>query len=52
MEETNKLFCKGGGCTAKLGPAVLERVLSRLPRPTDEQLLVGCESSDDAAQTG
>ncbi|MGM9630245.1 selenide, water dikinase SelD [Butyricicoccus sp.] len=49
MEETNKLFCKGGGCTAKLGPAVLERVLSRLPRPTDEQLLVGCESSDDAA---
>lgn len=49
MEQTNKLFCKGGGCTAKLGPAVLERVLSRLPKPTDEQLLVGCESSDDAA---
>lgn len=49
MEPSNKLFCKGGGCTAKLGPAVLERVLSRLPRPTDPQLLVGCESSDDAA---
>ncbi|MDO5783527.1 MAG: selenide, water dikinase SelD [Eubacteriales bacterium] len=47
MEE--KLFCKGGGCTAKLGPAVLERVLSKLPKPTDENLLIGCESSDDAA---
>lgn len=44
-----KLFCKGGGCTAKLGPAVLERVLSKLPKPTDENLLIGCESSDDAA---
>lgn len=21
------VFCKGGGCTAKLGPAVLSRVL-------------------------
>ncbi len=47
MEE--KLFCKGGGCTAKLGPAVLERVLSGLPKPTDAHLLIGCESSDDAA---
>ena len=26
------VFCKGGGCTAKLGPGVLERVLSRLPQ--------------------
>lgn len=42
-------FCRGGGCTAKLGPAVLERVLSKLPRPTDPALLVGAESSDDAA---
>lgn len=49
MEENNKLFCKGGGCTAKLGPAVLERVLSRLPKPEDKNLLIGCESSDDAA---
>ena len=23
-------FCRGGGCTAKLGPGILERVLSRL----------------------
>lgn len=42
-------FCRGGGCTAKLGPAVLERILGKLPRPTDPALLVGAESSDDAA---
>ena len=42
-------FCRGGGCTAKLGPAALERVLSHLPRPTDSKLLIGTESSDDAA---
>lgn len=48
MEQEIK-FCRGGGCTAKLGPAVLQRVLSRLPRPDDAALLVGTESSDDAA---
>lgn len=43
-------FCKGGGCTAKLGAGVLERVLSRLPKAAvDENLLVGYDSSDDAA---
>ena len=26
------VFCKGGGCTAKLGPGVLERVLEKLPK--------------------
>ena len=25
--EQSKLFCKGGGCTAKLGAGVLSRVL-------------------------
>ena len=45
-----KLFCSGGGCTAKLGPNVLSRVLSRLPKGTaDENLLVGFDSRDDAA---
>lgn len=44
-----KLFCRGGGCTAKLGPAILSRVLSALPRPTDPALLIGAQSSDDAA---
>lgn len=49
MNEKN-VFCTGGGCTAKLGAAVLSRVLERLPRgPADENLLVGYDSRDDAA---
>ncbi len=44
------LFCKGGGCTAKLGAGVLSRVLGMLPRgPLDENLLIGYDSKDDAA---
>ena len=43
------VFCKGGGCTAKLGPGVLARVLDKLPKMRDENLMVGYESSDDAA---
>lgn len=43
-------FCKGGGCTAKLGAGVLSRVLSRLPKgKIDKNLLVGYDSKDDAA---
>lgn len=45
-----QLFCKGGGCTAKLGAGILSRVLSRIPRGAeDENLLVGYDSRDDAA---
>lgn len=44
------LFCKGGGCTAKLGPGALSRVLDLLPKgPRDERLLIGYESKDDGA---
>ena len=43
------VFCKGGGCTAKLGPGALSRVLEKLPKPNDPNLLIGFESSDDAA---
>ncbi len=44
------VFCRGGGCTAKLGAAALARVLEKLPRgPRDENLLVGYDSRDDAA---
>ena len=44
------LFCSSGGCTAKLGPDILERVLSRIERGApDKNLLVGFDSSDDAA---
>ena len=49
MEE-KIVFCKGGGCTAKLGAGVLDRVLSRLPKgPKDPSLLIGYDSKDDAA---
>ena len=47
MEEI--LFCKGGGCTAKLGAGVLDRVLSKLDRGNDPNLLVGFEHADDGA---
>ncbi len=43
-------FCKGGGCTAKLGAGILSRVLERLPKgPQDPNLLIGYDSKDDAA---
>lgn len=47
MEEI--LFCKGGGCTAKLGAGALQKVLSQLPKKADPDLLVGFDSSDDGA---
>ena len=49
MEEKIQ-FCKGGGCTAKLGPGMLNRVLECLSKGTrDENLLIGYDSHDDAA---
>ena len=45
----DKIFCKGGGCTAKLGPEVLDRILPMLPRKQDKDLLVGYDHADDAA---
>lgn len=43
-------FCKGGGCTAKLGAGVLAHVLERLPKgPLDKNLIIGYDSRDDAA---
>ena len=49
MEDRRRMFCSGGGCTAKLGPAALQRVLSRLPAAEDENLLVGYSHGDDGA---
>ena len=49
MEE-KIVFCKGGGCTAKLGAGALNRVLSLLPKgEPDPNLLIGFDSKDDAA---
>ncbi len=44
------IFCKGGGCTAKLGAGILSRVLEKLPKGApDPNLLIGYDSKDDAA---
>ena len=48
-EEQPIVFCKGGGCTAKLGPGILARVLEKIPKTPDPNLLVGFDASDDAA---
>ena len=40
----------GGGCGCKIAPAVLSHILAQSPRAIrDPRLLVGIESSDDAA---
>jgi selenide, water dikinase len=40
---------KTAGCAAKLSPSILESVLKRMPPSRDPNLLVGFETSDDAA---
>lgn len=50
MMEEKIEFCKGGGCTAKLGAGVLSHILEKLPKSkADPDLLVGFDSKDDAA---
>ena len=51
MAETIRLTttAKAAGCAAKLSPGVLDSILKRLPPQTDPNLLVGFETSDDAA---
>ena len=38
-----------GGCNSKIGPGDLSNILKKLPQQRDENLLVGFDSSDDAA---
>ena len=38
-----------GGCNAKIGPGELAAILNTLPQQTNNQLLVGFDSADDAA---
>ncbi|MFZ4618052.1 MAG: selenide, water dikinase SelD, partial [Rectinemataceae bacterium] len=40
---------KGLGCACKIGPRTLEKILAGLPKVTDPAVLVGAETSDDAA---
>lgn len=42
-------FAKSAGCAAKLSPQILAEVVGKLPRFQDKNLLVGVETSDDAA---
>ena len=50
MEEEKIIFCKSGGCTAKLGAGVLEHILEKLPKgEKDPNLLLGYDSKDDAS---
>ena len=47
MEEI--IFCRSGGCTSKLGAGALKKVLSKLPKNPDPDLLVGFDTNDDGA---
>lgn len=51
MQEEIKLtqFSKGGGCGCKIAPSVLQQMLATQSAPSFANLLVGNESSDDAA---
>jgi cysteine desulfurase NifS/selenium donor protein len=42
-------FTHGLGCACKLRPQVLEEILRKLPVPSDERIIVGSETADDAA---
>jgi len=39
---------KAGGCASKLSPKILDRVLKTIPRYSNERVLVGFETADDA----
>lgn len=51
MQEEIRLsqFSKGGGCGCKIAPAVLQQIIGEESRESFNSLLVGNESSDDAA---
>lgn len=40
---------KSAGCAAKLEPEILSKILNKLPKNIDQNLVVGTETSDDAA---
>ncbi|MFV0516612.1 MAG: selenide, water dikinase SelD [Aminipila sp.] len=42
-------YAKSAGCAAKLEPGILGKILKEFPRSQDENLLIGLETSDDAA---
>jgi cysteine desulfurase NifS/selenium donor protein len=42
-------YTHGLGCACKLRPQLLEQVLRKIPAPRDSRILVGTDTSDDAA---
>ena len=42
-------FTHGLGCACKLRPQLLEEILKKIPVPEDNKILVGTDTSDDAA---
>ena len=40
---------KTSGWAAKIGPGALSEILSKLPKMNDKNLIVGIDTSDDAA---
>ena len=50
MENRLTQFSPGAGCGCKISPADLKEIIQRVPDKSKfENLLVGCDSSDDAA---
>ena len=46
---SEKIYCQGGGCSAKLGAKKLSRILEKIDKYEDPDLLVGFDSHDDAS---
>lgn len=42
-------YTHGLGCACKLRPQLLEEILKKIPLPSDKNILVGANTSDDAA---
>jgi cysteine desulfurase NifS/selenium donor protein len=42
-------YTHGLGCACKLRPQLLEGILRKMPPPSDERILVGSDTADDAA---
>ena len=49
MEKRLTEYAHGGGCGCKISPKVLKEILAGVPGVPDPHLLVGFDSSDDAA---
>ena len=44
-----KIYCKSGGCSAKLGAKKLTHILEKIDKYPNSNLLVGFDSHDDAS---